>query len=88
MTEPSRKEQALTDNYQAFEKLLPDLVKTACGKFALMHDTQLVGLFESAGEAHAAGRETFDDSLFSVQKVEESAINLGFFSYARYCRAA
>ncbi len=84
----SRKERALADNYQAFEKLLPDLVKSAAEKFALLHDKALVGIFDSAGEAYSAGRSTFDDGLFSVQKIEDRAVNLGFFSYARYCRAA
>ncbi len=88
MSDVTPRERTLAENYQAFEKLLPELVKSACGKFALMHDRKLVDLFDSAGEALAAGRRTFDDDLFSVQKVEESAINLGFFSYARYCRAA
>ena len=42
----------------------------------------------NAVAAHFAGAEKFPDGLFSVQKVEEGAISLGFFSYARYSRAA
>ena len=82
------KRDAIAQNYEAFEKMLPDLLKTAKGKFALLHDRDLVGLFDSASAAHFAGVERFADKLFSVQKVEESAVSLGFFSYARYCRAA
>ena len=82
------KRDAIAQNYEAFEKMLPDLLKTAQGKFALMRDRELVGLFDSASAAHFAGSGSFDDKLFSVQRVEESAVSLGFFSYARYSRAA
>lgn len=88
MAELTVKEKALTENYSAFQKMLPELLKTAKGKFALLRNEELVGLFETAGDAHSSGRASFDDDLFSVQKVEDSSINLGFFSYARYCRAA
>ena len=82
------KKDAIAQNYEAFEAMLPDLLKTAKGKFALMRERELVGLFDSASEAHFAGAKSFDDKLFSVQKVEDSAVSLGFFSYARYCRTA
>lgn len=84
----STKEKAIAENYEAFERLLPELLKAAEGKFALLRKRELVDVFETAGEAHAAGATRFDDGLFSVQKVKAGAISLGFFSYARYCRAA
>lgn len=82
------KEKALAANYEAFEEMLPDLLKSAAGSFALIRDRGLVGTFDTAGEAYAEGRTRFDDGLFSVQKIKEGAVSLGFFSYARYCRAA
>jgi hypothetical protein len=84
----TNKERAIADNYAAFEKLLPGLLESAEGKYALLRDRQLVGLFDTGGEAHFAGAERFDDGLFSVQKVKQGAVSLGFFSYARYCRAS
>ena len=85
---PMDKRDAIARNYEAFEKMLPNLLQTASGKFALLRDRELVGLFDTASAAHFAAVDRFDDRLFSVQKVEESAVSLGFFSYARYCRAA
>lgn len=82
------KRDAIARNYEAFEKMLPSLINAAKGRFALMRDQELVGLFDGASAAHFAGAEKFADGLFSVQKVEEGAISLGFFSYARYSRAA
>jgi hypothetical protein len=81
------KEQAIADNYQAFEQMLPGLLENDEGRFALLHDRQLVGVYDTGGEAHAVGAKRFDDGLFSVQKVKRGTISLGFFSYARYCRA-
>lgn len=84
----TEKRDAIAQNYEAFEKMLPGLLKTAKGKFALLRDCELVGIFDSASAAHFAAVDRFDDNLFSVQKIEESAVSLGFFSYARYCRTA
>ena len=82
------KEQAMAENYEAFEAMLPELLPTAEGKFALLRDRQLIGVYDSAGAAHTVGSARFDDGLFSVQKVKQGAVSLGFFSYARYCRVA
>jgi hypothetical protein len=84
----SAKEQALAANYEAFEKMLPDLLKSSEGKFALLRERRLEEVFSTAAEAHSTGKARFDDGLFSVQKIKEGAVSLGFFSYARYCRAA
>ena len=81
------RERERTHNYAAFERMLPKLMPEAAGKYALLRDSGLVEIFETAGAAHAAGRNRFDDGLFSVQKVRSETIDLGFFSYARYCRA-
>jgi hypothetical protein len=82
------KQDALAANYEAFEQMLPGLLQQAPGKYALLRDRQLVGTFDTASAAHSAGSSRFDDGLFSVQKIKEGAVSLGFFSYARYCRAA
>lgn len=84
----SAKRDAVAANYEAFEQMLPDLIRDASGKFVLLKDRRLIDIFESASAAHAAGTARFDDGLFSVQKVKEGAVSLGFFSYARYCRTA
>jgi hypothetical protein len=81
------RERALTENYAAFERMLPKLLNSDAGRYVLLRNQELAGVFDSAATAHAAGRSRFDDGLFSVQKVKEGTISLGFFSYARYCGA-
>jgi hypothetical protein len=82
------KTKSLAANYEAFEGMLPRLLIDAPGQFALLRDRRLVGTYPTAAEAHATGNRLFDDGLFSVQKVKEGAVSLGYFSYARYCRVA
>lgn len=88
MNAATEKMQAIANNYQAFEAMLPLLLRDHKGKFALLRDGQVVEFFDTAGMAQIAGIERFDDALFSVQKVIEEAIDLGFYSHARYRRYA
>ena len=69
-------------NYQAFVQKLPELVTTHRGKFALMHREQIVEFFDTVGDAYRAGQKLFQGQDFSIQKVTDSSVDLGFFSHA------
>lgn len=71
-------------NYEAFRKVLPDLLKSYPGKFALMHDGEVVDFFSSLGDAVKFGKERFGDNNFSVQEVTSQTASLGFHSYGLY----
>jgi len=48
-----------------------------------MRDGEIVGFFDSAGDAYVPGKKLFEaDQLFSVQEVIETLGDLGFFSHA------
>ncbi len=82
------KEKAIAENFEAFEAMLPLLLQTHKGEFALLNQREVVSFFTTASAAQIAGRERFPDGSFSVQKIEDKAIDLGFYSYARYRRVA
>ena len=84
----SSKEKAIVENYDAFEAMLPLLLQEHKGEFALMRNREVAGFFPTASAAQIEGTQRFSDSSFSVQKVEEKTIDLGFYSYARYRRVA
>lgn len=84
----SLKEKAILENYGAFESMLPLLLVDHANEFALLREGAVSGFFDSASEAHFAGTRMFADGLFSVQRVEDKAMDLGFFSHARYSRVA
>ena len=71
-------------NYTAFMALLPDLMKTSGGKWALLHNATLEGVFDTARDAQLAGTKLYADGLFSVQEVRNRAVDLGWFSHAVY----
>ena len=75
-------QEAVDKNYQAFRAMLPDLIKTNLGKFALMHDEQIVEFFDTARDAMLYGEREFPDGVFSVQQVTTSVVDLGYFSHA------
>lgn len=69
-------------NYQAFEKMLPSLLQTHRGKFALMRDGEIVEFFDTINDAFLAGRKLYGDIPFSIQEVIADKVDLGFFSHA------
>jgi hypothetical protein len=77
-------QEAVDQNYEAFEKLLPDLLATHADEVALMRDEKLIALFENAGAAMAEGNRQFPDELFSIQVVTDRVIDLGFFSHVKH----
>lgn len=69
-------------NFAAFCDMLEDLMKRAAGKYALFQNTQLKGLFDTAGDAERAGYSQFEEEPYSIQLVSDEPIDLGFYSYA------
>ena len=88
MADRTAKEQAIAENYESFEAMLELLLREHPGEYALMRDREVVNFYPSASTAQLAGLQKYPDGLFSVQKIEEKAIDLGFYSHARYRRVA
>jgi hypothetical protein len=69
-------------NYEAFVQKLPELLPVHRGKFALMHDTNIVEFFDTAADAFRAGRKLYTEGRFSIQEVTDAMADLGFLSHA------
>ena len=69
-------------NYGAFLDMLPDLLRSDDGRFALMHDKRLEGIFDTPGEAARQGFARFGPSSYSIQLVTDEPVDLGFMSNA------
>ena len=69
-------------NYATFAGLLRDLLVSHHGKYALLHNQKLEGIYPTAIEAGRAGLEKFDSRPFSIQRVSDEPVDLGFYSYA------
>ena len=82
MTAGKQIQDQVDRNYAAFAALLPDLMKTNAGKWALLRNAQLEAIFDTARDAQLAGGKLYADGLFSVQEVRDRAVDLGWFSHA------
>lgn len=69
-------------NYAVFKELLRTLLPTDKGRYALLHNQTLCGVYDSAGEAEIAGFQKFGKVPYSIQEINPEPIDLGFFSYA------
>jgi hypothetical protein len=80
----SEKQDHIDRNYEAFKRLLPDLLATHAGKTALLRNEELVDIFDSMADAERAGRRLYPDGLFSVQRITDRTVDLGYFSHAEH----
>lgn len=78
------KENEIEHNRQAFEAVLPSIISTHKGKFALLHSREIVSYHDDALEAQNAGEAAFPEGEFSIQLVTQEAAGLGYLSYVLY----
>ena len=83
MTTPSQQTE-VDKNFAAFQKLLPDLLRTHPGKYAVMHDGKVIEFCDTFSDAVRLGHAKFSDYKFSVQEITSENVSLGFHSYALY----
>lgn len=69
-------------NFEAFRTMLPGLLQTVPGKYALLHALEMVEIYDTSVAAVIAGLTRFGENGYSVQQVTEQSDNLGFYSYA------
>lgn len=77
MTKPTQADR----NYEAFQRLLPELMSTQPGKFAVLHNGEVIEFFDTISDAAKFGRSQFKAD-FSVQQVTSRSVNLGYHAYA------
>lgn len=62
--------QLLNDELKTYESNKSKLVKENLGKYVLIKDTKIIGVFESEKDAIKVGIEKFGNSPFLVKKIE------------------
>ncbi len=82
MTSPTQLQDEIDGNYEVFCALLPKLIQTDAGKWALLRHAEVEAIFDTPRDAQLAGEKLFHDRLFSVEQVTDRAIDLGWFSHA------
>ncbi len=69
-------------NLKVFKENLPNLLKTEQGKYVLLSDEKIVGVYDTVRDAKTTGDKFFERENYSIQQVLSTPINLGYFSYA------
>ncbi len=67
-------------NYDAFACLLDSILDDHRDQLALMRDGEIVAYFETPREALEAADMMFADQIWSIQKVTDEPLFLGFWS--------
>ena len=71
-------------NFEAFQKVLPDLFPYEADRWALMRHGECVDFYDTLRDAETAGRAMYNDRIFSVQQVSDAVVDLGWFSHAMH----
>jgi hypothetical protein len=77
-----RRSAEVEANYAKFAKLLPKLLESRAGKFAVMRAGEIVDFFDTIGDAARFGSHEYKDRVFSIQEVTDRALCIGYQSNA------
>jgi hypothetical protein len=77
----ARQKLQVDRNYDAFARILGQLLPEHRDQLALMRDGHVVGFYSTPREALQAATEQFTDGIFSIQEVTDEPIDLGFWSH-------
>ena len=69
-------------NYEAFQKLLPSIIATHRDQYALMQGGKVIGYYTTSRDAISTANSFLAGKPFSVQRVTDGQVDLGFFSHA------
>lgn len=81
-----RRTQEVQSNYQFFQTVVASLMLEHEGKYALLHDRAVVSVYSRPLDAVIEGNRLYSDGLFSVQRVTDRPVDLGFLSNAANSR--
>ena len=63
-------------NFEFFKTILPELMKTHKGQFALIRNMEIIECFPDFSDAYWFGRKNYSDHLFSIQEVNDQPVIL------------
>ena len=69
-------------NFEAFQALMPKIGREHAGQYALLRESAIIEYFDTAPDALKYGARCYDDGRFSVQRVADETVDLGWYSHA------
>lgn len=71
-------QQEVDNNYQFFLKEKSKIPSDLSNKYVLIRKAEFIEYFDSMDDAIKYAKKVYEDRLYSVQKVSDMPINLGF----------
>lgn len=78
---PDPRDAEIRQNFHYFQSVVADLMPRHAGEYVLLHQRSVVDIFKRPVDALNAGMSQFENGLFSVQRVVDRPLDLGFLSY-------
>lgn len=80
MNEPTLEEvqKEIDKNYDFFLKELPNIINLYNNKYALLKNAEIIDYFDTMDDAIKYAKIKFEDGLYSIQKVNETPVSLGY----------
>jgi hypothetical protein len=79
-----RQQREVDRNYDAFVRMLGNIIGEHRDQLALMRDERIVGYYDTPHDALIAADAMFADQIFSIQEVTDEPIDLGFWSHVAH----
>ena len=70
-------DEQVRQNYEAFKKMLPELIVDRSNKHALLRDEQLIAVFDTLNDTITAAEKMFPDGRWSIQHITIKPVDLG-----------
>jgi hypothetical protein len=71
-------------NYATFKARLRDLLDNHAGKQALLHDGDLIEIFDTLSDAVKFGNVRFGAGNYSIQEITNRPAELGWYAHAMH----
>lgn len=65
-------------NYETFSKELPNIFNSYNNKYVLLKNAKIIDYFDTMDDAIKYAEYRFEDKLYSIQKINEPPVNLGY----------
>ncbi len=67
-------------NLDAYEKMKDKLEKDSFGKIALLHEGELVSIYNDKHDAYQTGRDRFGLGHFAIKEIGKGPVSLGIYT--------
>lgn len=74
--------QAHLNHVSYHERYREELERDHLGRVVLMHDGEVIAIYNDSGDAYAIGVDKFGLGNFSVKKIGQKPVHLGIFTAA------